>query len=161
MKYFNGFCLKNEKKLFQNYIVEEEFVVAGFSYGAQRAVDYVINSSERVDKLQLLSPAYFNYPQKIIDLNINAFKLNKEKYIENFMKKAGFFNEKYITDCTVEDLNALFTFDWEKIKLIKNVKIEIFLGEFDKIISLKPAVDFFKNYGDVYLIKKANHFLRS
>ena len=161
MKYFSGFCLKNEKDLFKEYLEEGEFVVAGFSYGAQKALDYVLSCNERVDKLQLLSPAFFTYPQKIIDLNINAFKLNKHKYIENFMKKAGFFNENYICECSENDLYDLFTFDWEKIDALKNVKIEIFLGEFDKIIALKSAFDFFKQYGDVYLIKKANHFLRS
>jgi hypothetical protein len=55
----------------------------------------------------------------------------------------------------------MFTFNWEKIKEIKNVKIEVFLGEFDKILALKKAYDFFKNYADVYFIKKVNHFLRS
>ena len=161
MKYFSGFCLSKEKELFKEYLEERKFIVAGFSYGAQKAVDYVLNSNTRVDKLQLLSPAFFNYNQKIIDLNLNAFKQNKQKYIENFFKKAGFFNEKYIYDCNINDLISLFTFDWEKIAKIKNVKIEIFLGEFDKIITLKQAEKFFKTCGDVYLIKKANHFLRS
>jgi hypothetical protein len=161
MKYFSGFCLKNEKELFEDFLEEGEFVVAGFSFGAQKALDYVLNSKKRVDKLQLLSPAYFNYNKKIIDLNLNAFRKDKKSYIENFIKKAGFFNEKYIADCNESELNSLFTYDWEKIKEIKGVKIEVFLGEFDKIIALKKAYDFFKNYSDVYLIKKANHFLRS
>jgi len=161
MKYFSGFCLCGEKELFREYLEEGQFMVAGFSYGAQKALDYVLTSRERVDKLQLLSPAFFNYPQKIIDLNLKAFQKDKKKYIENFIKKAGFFNEKYICECSLNELEYLFTFNWEKIKEVKNVKIEIFLGEFDKIIALKKAYDFFKNYGDVYLIKKANHFLRS
>jgi len=161
MKYFSGFCLKGEKDLFKEYLDEGDFTVAGFSYGAQKAVDYVLNSSERIDKLQLLSPAFFNYPQKVIDINIKAFEKDKKKYIENFLKKAGFFNEKYISECTKEDLLHLFTFDWEKINSLKYLKIEIFLGEFDKIIALKHALKFFKKYGDVYMIKKADHFLRS
>jgi len=161
MKYFSGFCLKGEKDLFKEYLDEGEFTVAGFSYGAQKAVDYVLGSSVRVDKLQLISPAFFNYPQKIIDMNLRAFEKDKNAYIENFLKKAGFFNEKYLTECTLDDLKRLFTFKWEKIDKIKGVKIEIFFGEFDKIIALKHAVEFFKNYGDVYIIKKSNHFLRS
>ncbi len=159
MKYFSGFCLCGEKELFTEFLEDGEFVAAGFSYGAQKALDYVLSSHERIDKLQLISPAFFNYPQKIIDLNLKAFENDKKKYIENFIKKAGFFNEKYICECTIDDLKALFTFNWEKIKQLNNVKIEIFLGEFDKIIALKQAVEFFKQYGDVYLIKKANHFL--
>lgn len=48
-----------------------------------------------------------------------------------------------------------------KNKRVKNIKIEVFLGEYDKILSLKKAQSFFKNYATVYCIKKANHFLRS
>jgi predicted alpha/beta-fold hydrolase len=161
MKYFSGFCLKNEKELFKDFLDESEFCVAGFSFGAQKAVNYVLNSNQRIDKLQLISPAFFDYSEKVINLNIKAFEKDKSRYVENFLKKAGFFNEKYIDECDKNDLISLFTFEWEIIKEIKNVKIEIFLGEFDKIIALKKARDFFKNYGDVYYIKKANHFLRS
>ncbi|MEO1928691.1 MAG: pimelyl-ACP methyl ester esterase BioV [Nautiliaceae bacterium] len=161
MKYFSGFCLKDESVLFKDYLEDGEFVVAGFSYGAQKALDYVLNSSKRIDKLQLLSPAFFDYFPKIIEINLKAFRNDKKKYIENFFKKAGYFNEKFLGECTEEDLKRLFTYDWEKIKNLKGVKIEIFLGEFDKITSLKKAHGFFKNFGDVYLIKKANHFLRS
>ncbi len=161
MKYFSGFCLKNESVLFKDYLEDGEFVVAGFSYGAQKALDYVLNSSKRIDKLQLLSPAFFDYPPKIIEINLKAFKNDKKKYIENFFKKAGFFNEKFLGECTEEDLKRLFTFNWEKIKRVKGINIEIFLGEYDKILALKKAYKFFKPYGDVYFIKKANHFLRS
>jgi len=168
MKYFSGFCLKNEKSLFKEYLEDNEFVVAGFSYGAQKALEYVLNSQKRIDKLQLLSPAFFNVNQKFIDVNLNAFRKNKISYIKNFLKKAG-INELRIENrelridysCTEKDLIKLFTFDWEKIKNLKNIKIEIFLGEYDRILALKKAEKFFKQYGTVYLIKKANHFLRS
>ncbi|WP_457559998.1 pimelyl-ACP methyl ester esterase BioV [Caminibacter sp.] len=169
MKFFSGFCLKNEKRLFKEYL-EEGLVVAGFSKGAQDALEYVLNSKERVDKLQLFSPAFFDYPQKIIDLNLKAFRNDKNTYIKNFLTKAGLKMENgqwkieneyvEIGECKEEDLIKLFTFEWEKIDKIKNIKIEIFLGEFDSIIALKKAQNFFKNYGDVYFIKKANHFLR-
>jgi hypothetical protein len=175
MKYFNGFCLKNEQTLFKEYLELNEFVVAGFSRGAQKALDFVLNSSYRVDKLQLFSPAFFNVNQKFIDLNLNAFKKDKSSYIKNFLTKAGINewkmeNGKWIIDledieidysCNEEELLEMFTFDWEKIKEAKNVKIEVFLGEFDKIIASKKAKIFFKKYADVYFIKKANHFLRS
>jgi hypothetical protein len=161
MKYFSGFCLCNEKKLFSNFLEEGEFNVAGFSFGAQKALDYVLSTNKRVDKLQLLSPAFFDYNAKLIELNLKAFSKDKNKYIENFFKKAGFFNEKYICECNINELKALFSFDWEKIKHLKNVKLEVFIGEFDKIIASKKAFKFFSNFGDVYFIKKANHFLRS
>ncbi|MEO1923164.1 MAG: pimelyl-ACP methyl ester esterase BioV [Nautiliaceae bacterium] len=161
MKYFSGFCLCGEKELFKEYIEDKEFVVAGFSKGAQEALDYILNTDKRVDKLQLLSPAFFEYNEKIIELNLEAFKKDKEKYIKNFLKKAGIPDMKYICNCNLEELKKLFTFKWEKIKRVKGIKIEIFLGEYDKISASKKACEFFKQYGDVYFIKKANHFLRS
>ena len=174
MKFFSGFCIEIDKNFFKEYIEDKEFVVAGFSYGAQKAIEYVLNANKRIDKLQLLSPAFFDYPQKIIDLNINAFKKDKNSYIKNFLTKAGIkewilSNEEWqidrkgikISSCNEKDLENLFTFDWEKIELLRNIKIEVFLGEFDRIIALKKAYEFFKNYADVYFIKKANHFLRS
>ena len=168
MKYFNGFCLCKEKKLFKEFLEEKEFVVAGFSYGAQKALDFALNSNKRIDKLQLISPAFFDYNQKIIDLNLKAFKKDKNLYIKNFLTKAGITHPLIhssthldICDCNEEDLYKLFTFNWEKIKDLKDIKIEVFLGEYDKSIALKKAYEFFKNYSDIYLIKKANHFLRS
>ncbi len=204
MKFFSGFCLCNEKNLFKEFLQESEFCIAGFSYGAQKAIDYALNSNKRIDKIQLLSPAFFDYNKKIIDLNLKAFEKNKNRYIKNFLTKAG-INEwelenanevspshtpnsqnwmsgkqytKYvmgkiengkwkikeknikICECSEKDLYKLFTFEWEKIKQLKNIKIEVFLGEYDKIVSVEKAYRFFKNHADVYLIKKANHFLR-
>ena len=161
MKYFSGFCLCNEKDLFKDYLEESEFVVAGFSKGTQDALLYALNSKTRIDKLQLLSPAFFDYNDKLIELNIKAFMQNKERYIKNFLKKAGLEDFRYVCDCSVDELKRLFTFDWEIIKELKNIKIEIFLGEYDKISTSKKAYEFFKQYADVYFIKKANHFLRS
>ena len=172
MKFFSGFCLNNEKDVFKEYLEDNEFVVAGFSKGAQDAVDYAINSNNRIDKLQLLSPAFFNYSKKLVDINLNAFKKDKRKYIDTFLSKAGLLKENskwklenYYLDvkynCNEEELLSLLTFNWEKIKKIKDIKIEIFLGEYDKIIALKKAEEFFSNFGEIYFIKKANHFLRS
>jgi len=174
MKFFSGFCVDVDKKFFSDYIEDKEFVVAGFSYGAQKALDYAINSSQRIDKLQLLSPAFFDYNEKLINLNLNAFKKDKKSYIKNFLTKAGINewrmeNKEWriditnleIRECNENDLLKLFTFEWKKIEKIKDIKIEVFLGEYDRIIALKKAYEFFKNYADVYFIKKADHFLRS
>jgi len=174
MKFFSGFCVDVDKKFFSDYIEDKEFVVAGFSYGAQKALDYAINSSQRIDKLQLLSPAFFDYNEKLINLNLNAFKKDKKSYIKNFLTKAGInewimengewridITNLEIRECNENDLLKLFTFEWKKIEKIKDIKIEVFLGEYDRIIALKKAYEFFKNYADVYFIKKADHFLRS
>jgi len=167
MKYFSGFCLCEERELFKYYLENKDFVVAGFSKGAQDAVEYVLNTTNRIDKLQLISPAFFDYNEKIINLNIAAFKKDKNRYIKNFLTKAGISEwrienrEFKICDCSVEDLEKLLRFDWRKIEKIKNIKIEVFLGENDKIINIKKAYEFFTKFADVYFIKKANHFLRS
>ena len=60
MRFYSGFGFWNEKELFKEYLEEGEFVVAGFSYGAQKALIDAVHTSKRVDKLQLLSPAFFN-----------------------------------------------------------------------------------------------------
>jgi len=167
MKYFSGFCLCEERELFKYYLENKDFVVAGFSKGAQDAVEYVLNTTNRIDKLQLISPAFFDYDERIINLNIAAFKKDKNRYIKNFLTKAGISEwrienrEFKICDCSVEDLEKLLRFDWRKIEKIKNIKIEVFLGENDKIINIKKAYEFFTKFADVYFIKKANHFLRS
>jgi len=173
MKFFSGFCVDVKKDFFNEYLENNDFVVAGFSFGAQKALDYVLSTSNRVDKLQLLSPAFFDYNEKLIDINLRAFKKDKKNYIKKFLTKAGINkwkieNEKWVIDidkiniaeCNEKDLKELFSFNWNKIEKVKNIKIEVFLGEYDKIIALRKAYDFFKNYADVYFIKKANHFLR-
>ncbi|GAB6044673.1 pimelyl-ACP methyl ester esterase BioV [Caminibacter profundus] len=174
MKYFSGFCLCEERELFKYYLENKDFVVAGFSKGAQDAVKYVLNTTYRINKLQLISPAFFDYDEKIINLNIAAFKKDKNSYIKNFLTKAGVSewriengklrmeNKEFkICDCSVEDLEKLLRFDWREIEKIKSIKIEVFLGENDKIINVKKAYEFFTKFADVYFIKKANHFLRS
>lgn len=57
--YYSGFSLKNEKKIFGEYIKENDFTISGFSYGAIKAFEDVLKSDERVDLLQLFSPAFF------------------------------------------------------------------------------------------------------
>ena len=62
MRYFNGFSLSNEEKLFSDYLVDSDLCIGGFSFGALKAFEHVYNSKERIDRLILLSPAFFqNY----------------------------------------------------------------------------------------------------
>jgi len=72
--YFNGFSLAKEENLFEDFLLGSEFCVAGFSYGAQKAFEYVYKSSERVDRLILLSPAFFQTKMKSITTGSNAEK---------------------------------------------------------------------------------------
>jgi RNA recognition motif-containing protein len=43
--------------------------------------------------------------------------------------------------------------------LEKNIKIEVFLGQLDKIIDAQAVYDFFKPYATVYFIKNSGHIL--
>ena len=62
--FFSGFCLENEEELFSEYATPNDFTISGFSYGAIKAFEEVLNSNERVDKLQLFSPAFFQTQDK-------------------------------------------------------------------------------------------------
>ena len=172
MRFYSGFGFWNEKELFSEYLEEGEFVVAGFSYGAQKALIDAIDSKKRVDKLQLLSPAFFNNNPKFIKLQLNSYKQKKKDYVKQFyqntkhpltekeIKKLNI--EKYYDKTETYQLEELLNFNWGIIEHIKNknIDIEIFIGSEDKIIDVKKAVDFFKNYGKIYFIKGAGHLLK-
>jgi len=164
MRYYSGFGFWGEKELFSEYLDESEFCVAGFSYGAQKALIDAVHTNKRVDKLQLLSPAFFTYPKKIVNLQLNSFKKDKQKYVNNFLENVKYPSDidisKYYDEPELYQLEELFSFNWGLIEHLKNVKIEVFIGSEDKIIDVENAVKFFKNYADVYLIKETGHLLR-
>jgi hypothetical protein len=165
--YFSGFCLKNEKELFKNYLIKNDFTVSGFSYGAIKAFEYTLNTTNRVDTLQLFSPAYFNNKdEKYKRLQLIFFQKDKNKYCKNFLNNCGLIEKqqnKYFQLGTKEQLEKLLFFNWNTKDLEqlikKNTKIEIFIGENDIIIDAKKTLDFFKSFGEVYLIKNKNHIL--
>ncbi len=170
MRWFSGFKFHNDIELFRQFLNPSQFTVAGFSYGAILAFEYVLNSRERVDTLQLFSPAFFkDRDKKFIRTQLLHFKKNEERYIENFLKNAFYPREVpkefQAGKGDYSDLEKLLNFQWEKEKLeeVKNrgVRLEIFLGELDKIINSKEAWDFFKEFGTVLYIKGVGHCLLS
>ncbi len=167
-KYFSGFCFENESKLFREYLVENDFTVSGFSYGAIKAFEEVLNSSARIDKLQLFSPAFFNdKDEKFKRMQLMFFKKDKKAYCKTFLENVLYLTDKdvdkYINLGTYEQLEELLYYKWsdEKTKklLEKGTKIEVFLGEKDKIIDSKKAKEFFVNFATVYYIKNKGHIL--
>ncbi|WP_044415094.1 pimelyl-ACP methyl ester esterase BioV [Halarcobacter anaerophilus] len=167
-KYFSGFCLENEKELFKEYLCEKSLCVAGFSYGAIKAFEYVYNSDSRVDLLQLFSPAFFQtMDKKTKRLQLMFFKKDKDEYIKNFLKNVSFPSniemKKYFKEGTSLELEELLNYTWDKEKLQKfvdrGIKIEVFLGQKDKIIDSKGAKEFFKDFATVYYIKEKGHIL--
>jgi len=165
--YFSGFSLRGEKDLFKDYIIENDFTVSGFSYGAQKAFEYVLNLENRVDLLQLFSPAFFQDKEKRYKrMQLMFFKKDSQTYSDNFLANCGFSKElamKYFQEGTYKELEELLSYEWDKEKLQKlidkNIKIEIYLGSDDKIIDANVALEFFKQFGEVYFIKEKGHIL--
>jgi hypothetical protein len=166
--FFSGFCFSSERELFFDYLEEGEFIVSGFSYGAIKAFEKVLKSEKRVDKLQLFSPAFFqNKDEKFKKMQLMFFKKNKEEYKNNFLQNVKYpllkNIDSYVKDGTYEELSELLNFIWKKEdlqKLVdKNIKIEIFLGEKDKIINSLEAKEFFKEFATVYYFKEKGHLL--
>ncbi len=167
-KYFSGFCFENESELFNDYLISNDFTISGFSYGAIKAFEEVLTCEYRVDKLQLFSPAFFqNEDEKFKRMQLMFFKKDEKSYCDNFLKNVLYPSdkniEKYFKIGTYKELEELLYYKWEKEKLEKllkkGTKIEVFLGQNDKIIHSKKAKDFFTNFATVYYIKNKGHIL--
>jgi pimeloyl-ACP methyl ester carboxylesterase len=167
MIFFSGFTFKNEEDLFKKFLKNSQFTVAGFSYGSILAVEHVLKSKERVDTLQLFSPAFFNNKsEKFKRLQLISFRKDRDSYRDIFVKNSFFPRDPFEIsrkNDEIEDLEKLLYFQWsskdlEKLK-DRGVKIEVFLGEMDKIVDSREAYDFFKPYSTIYFIKGVGHTL--
>ncbi len=167
-KYFSGFCFFEESELFKDYIIKNDFTVSGFSYGAVKAFEDVLNSKNRVDKLQLFSPAFFQTQnEKFKRTQLMYFKKDTNAYCQTFLSNVLYplpvDISKYFKQGLIEELQELLYYEWceEKLqKLInKGVKIEVYLGGNDKIIDASKAQEFFKKFATVYYIKEKGHLL--
>ena len=168
MKFYSGFSLSNDKQLFDTYIKDSEYTLAGFSYGAIQAFNEALESSGRVDTLQLFSPAFFqDKTDKFKRMQNMYFSKDKEAYLNNFrtsifapaeIDKAVSFEEG-----RAEELEELLSFDWkaDELKALQDrgIKIEVYLGSEDKIINAEAAKEFFLPYADTYMINGAGHTL--
>jgi pimeloyl-ACP methyl ester carboxylesterase len=169
MRYFSGFALKNEEKFFESYRVESDFCVAGFSYGAQQAFEYVYNCTERVDRLILLSPAFFqNHKASFIKAQLRYFKLNQRSYTEQFLQNIVYPSttidlSAYLDDGNLESLEALLGYTWDRERMLelkeRGVTIEVFIGELDKIVEGRESFEFFSDITTTYFLKGYGHLL--
>ncbi len=168
MHYFNGFSLQDEEKYFQTFLLNSELSVAGFSYGAQKALEYVYKSKERVDRLILLSPAFFQTQKpSFLRTQLRYFEAGQEAYVKQFLQNVASPSNIDLSSClnlgNKEELEALLTYVWEedKIKEILNrgTVIEVFFGSEDKIIKVEDALDFFTSFTTTYYIKDVGHLL--
>ncbi|BCD68279.1 pimelyl-ACP methyl ester esterase BioV [Nitratiruptor sp. YY09-18] len=172
MRFYSGFGFRNDKLLFLEYLDRGKFCIAGFSFGTQKALLdalQTITEGGRVEKLQLFSPAFFNYlPKELKNKEIIAYAKNQELYMRFFYKKASYPAmmdlEKFQSKPTLGELKELLFFEWkcEDLESLKRsgVEIEVYLGEQDKIIDSKKAKEFFIQYATVYMIKDVGHLLK-
>ena len=171
MIYFSGFCLEGEAELFSDWLVYSDYAVAGFSYGAIRALEYALASSRRIDRLLLFSPAFFQTKkERFITLQLEAFRRDPESYRRNFLARAaagaGIDLEPYLKEGSYEELEELLRYRWEAGKLQalreRGTVIEVFIGEKDRIIDAQGALEFFIPLATAaYRFRKSGHFLRS
>lgn len=171
MRFFNGFCLRNEEHFFDAFTSKSEFSICGFSYGAVKALQETLKSLQehkRVDRLQLFSPAFFQTKsEKFKRLQSISFNRSKEAYIEQFTASCfAPYPPKVIelAQCSSKELEELLWYTWDKTELETLVKsgvvIEVYLGSEDAIIDVNAAKEFFLDVATVTYIKGANHFLQ-
>jgi len=169
MIYFNGFALKGEEKFFKEQLIENDFSVAGFSYGAQKAFEYVYNSTERIDRLILLSPAFFqNHKKSFIRTQLRYYKADEASYTKEFLRNVVYSSNinlyEYLDTNKYEELEELLSYVWEKEKILelieRGITIEVFMGADDKIVNAEKSYEFFSPLTTVYLLKNRGHLLQ-
>lgn len=171
MKFFSGFSLQNEQGYFSDYIKNDSYSIVGFSYGAIKALEEVlrrVEEGERVDTLQLLSPAFFQTKEeKFRRLQLMHYKRDETLYMKQFIR--GCFTPFSLQSLEhiatkYEELEELLYYVWSEddFTLLEEmgVKVEVYLGGEDKIIDVVSARAFFSKIATVTYIKKANHFLQ-
>lgn len=172
MKFYSGFSLKNESHFFDEFIKKSDYSVCGFSYGAIKAFLHVkaqLASGKRVDTLQLFSPAFFQTKTKEFKrLQIMAYRRNEEVYLRQFITScfSPYATKDVEHSVTIlDELDELLNYEWSLPQLQemvdKGVKIEVYLGDEDKIIDVEGARAFFLQVATVTYIKNANHFLQT
>jgi pimeloyl-ACP methyl ester carboxylesterase len=169
MRYFNGFSLIGEEIFFKEQLIKSDFAVAGFSYGAIKAFEYVYETSNRVDRLILLSPAFFqNHKRSFIRTQLRYYRANEEAYREQFLENVAYPSRidlrAYLEKGTIDELEALLSYHWDrdKIKAVlgRGVTIEVYIGEEDKIVNADKSFEFFKELVPCYFIKGVGHLLQ-
>jgi len=167
MIFYSGFSLRDDKVFFKSFLKDSEYCVAGFSYGAIKALLHVSQSKTRIDTLQLFSPAFFqDKSEKFKRLQLMAYKRNSEAYLKQFMQSCFAPYKQSQTlhiENNTDELYELLYYEWPanilKDIIDRGINIEVYLGEKDSIINTNVAKEFFLPFATTYYIKNANHFL--
>ena len=117
MKFYSGFSLSNDKQLFEPYLKDSDYTIAGFSFGAIKAFEEAQSTEIRVDTLQLFSPAFFqDKSEKFKRMQNMYFAKDKEAYLQNFLSScflpADIDANIVIEDGSAQDLEVLLSFVW-------------------------------------------------
>jgi predicted alpha/beta hydrolase family esterase len=168
VNFFSGFSLQGESFIFDEYLKKGDYVVSGFSLGAIEAFEFVQKSTDRIDTLQLFSPAFFqDKSEKFKRVQTLNYKKNQTSYEDQFLQNISYPSNmdmrEYFKKDSLESLEKLLNFVWEKEKLeqlkSRGVFIEVYLGGNDKIIDTQKAYEFFKEFATLYFIKEGGHIL--
>lgn len=168
MHFYSGFSLRNEADCFSDWLSGDDYTVAGFSYGAIRALEHAAGSEKRIERLQLFSPAYFcNKSEAFRKLQLRAYRSDRKGYLSRFISSCFTpypMTEVETADDGIEALEKLLYYPWPASQLRalqeSGTKIDVYLGEKDAVIDADAAKAFFESYATVYFIKGANHFLQ-
>ena len=167
--FFSGFCLHREESLFSVWRVDNPYTVSGFSLGAIRAVEFVAQSSQRIELLQLFSPAYFcDKDERFKRLQKREYARDRENYgkifLRNIASPSTYDMTPFVTEGSEEELALLLEYGWDKEVLQKIVdrgtRIEVFLGGRDVIIDPMATMEFFIPFGRVEVYKTYGHILK-
>lgn len=168
MRFYSGFALADDQHFFDPYLRHSDYTVAGFSYGAIKAALCAAEGHERIDTLQLFSPAFFQTKKESFRrLQMGGYFKDVERYLDNFITSCfapapvGFVTRG---DNDAESLQELLYFEWtaELMEAIraKGIIIEVYLGLEDQVIDVEGAREFFLPYATVTSVRKGNHFLQ-
>jgi pimeloyl-ACP methyl ester carboxylesterase len=168
--FFSGFCLEGESELFSDWLVESDYTVAGFSLGAIRALEFTLQAAERIDRLLLFAPAFFqNRPRRYLDLQLRAWERDPEAYRERFLQHVAFPSDldlaPYRAEGSGEELTFLLHYRWEAERLQeirrRGTVIQVFVGERDRIVDVRGPLGFFAPEVDaLYRFRHGGHLLR-
>lgn len=168
MRFYSGFALANDQVFFENHLKYSDYNVAGFSYGAIKAAQFAAESDDRIDTLQLFSPAFFQTKKESFKrLQMGGYLKNSEYYLANFLLSC--FAPYPVAPITLgennaESLRELLYFEWTRELMdtirAKGTTIEVYLGLDDQVIDVSGAREFFIPFATVTSIKRANHFLQ-
>lgn len=169
MIFYSGFSLLNDRPFFESFCENNEYTVAGFSYGAINAARYVSQSKQRIDTLQLFSPAFFQTKSDSFKrLQLAGFSKSPQGYLERFLESCfapcAVQEVEHDWNTNVEQLRELLYYEWTNVLMEsivdKGIRIDVFLGLEDRVIDVQGARDFFLPFATVTSIRTGNHFLQ-